>query len=136
MSKFKHHSAFPKLKHVQGFRFPHVCFKCRKSFKYPVQVAPRICPQCHGVLTRLSRKFSAPKSSDKAQWEKVRYLVENGFLFYPVQERIAPNASKRAAYPKTLSEAKEFVVRFKSQAPQGKPNSPVNTDSPTANRLP
>ena len=66
-------------------------------------------------MTRLSRKFSAPKSSDRIQWEKVRYLAENGFLFYPVHELITPNSSVRATYPRTLSEAKAFVERFRSQ---------------------
>ena len=116
MSKFKHHSAFPKLKHVQGFRFPHVCFNCRKSFKFPIQLTVRLCPQCQGAMTRLSRKFSAPKSSDREQWKKVQYLVEHGFLFYPVQEVIGPNAFQRVSYPKTLNEAKLFVERYKSQA--------------------
>ena len=118
MGEFKHHSYFPKHKHVQGFRFPHVCFSCRKSFKLPIQVSDRYCPQCRNPMVRLSRKFSAPKASDFQQWSKVRYLVENGFLFYPVQEMIGPNASKRARYPKTLHEAKEFVEKFKAQGKQ------------------
>lgn len=116
MSKFQHHSAFPKAKHVQGYRFPHVCLDCRKSFKFPVQTTARVCPQCKRPMVRLSRKFSAPQSSDLHQWRKVRYLVENGFLFYPIQEMIAPNASVRAEYPRTLSEAKLFVERYRSQA--------------------
>ncbi len=114
MSKFRHHSAFPKAKHVQAFRFPHVCFSCRKSFKFPARAATRVCPQCKGPMVRLSRKFSAPKSSDIDQWQKVHYLVENGFLFYPIQEMIAPNASIRAEYPRTLSEAKLFIEKFRS----------------------
>ena len=69
-------------------------------------------------MIRLSRKFAAPKASDVAQWKKVQYLVEHGFLFYPVQEAISANASKRVAYPQTLQEAKLFVERYKSQAPQ------------------
>jgi hypothetical protein len=121
MSKFKHHSAYPKAKHVQGFRFPHACFNCRKSFKFPAQAAARRCPQCQSPMTRLSRKFSAPKASDLQQWQKVRYLVENGFLFYPVQEMITPFASTRARYPRTLAEAKVFVERFRSQANQEVP---------------
>lgn len=118
MAKFKHHSAFAKVKQVQGFRFPHVCFGCRKSFKFPVQIAVRLCSHCREPMTRLCRKFSAPKSNDKQQWEKVRFLVENGFLFYPVREMLEPGVFMRATYPKTLSEAKAFVEKFKSQTPQ------------------
>jgi hypothetical protein len=116
MSKFKHHSAFQKTKQAQSFRFPHVCLDCRKSFKFPVQFAPRPCPQCRTPMVRLSRKFSAPKSSNVQQWGKVRYLVENGFLFYSASEMVGPFASKRVSYPRTLQEAKLFVERFKSQA--------------------
>src|SRR3989442_14886135 len=129
MPKFKHHSAFSKVKHLQGFRFPHVCFGCRKSFKFPAQLGTRLCPQCRAPMIRLSRKFSAPKASDIHQWEKVRYLVENGFLFYPVQEMVAPNASKRASYPRTLNEARTFVERFRSQAPQTRPNPSIEGTS-------
>jgi hypothetical protein len=118
MAKFKHHSAFAKVKHIQGFRFPHVCFTCRKSFKFPVQITARLCPQCRGQMTRLCRKFAAPKANDKHQWEKVRFLVENGFLFYPIREMIEPGVFMRVPYPKTLSEAKTFVAKFKSQTPQ------------------
>jgi len=88
-------------------------------------------------MTRLSRKFSAPKASDLQQREKVRYLVENGFLFYSVQEMIAPNASKRAQYPRTLAEAKLFVERLRSQStrPQPMPNPVLQrTASPPAER--
>jgi predicted amidophosphoribosyltransferase len=119
MSKFRHHSAFPKAKQVQGFRFPHVCFNCRKSFKFPVQFSARLCPECRAPMIRLSRKFSAPKSSDRQQWEKVRYLVESGFLFYSASEMVGPSASKRVSYPRTLQEAKLFVERFKSQLSPG-----------------
>jgi len=118
MAKFKHHSAFAKVKQIQGFRFPHVCFCCRKSFKFPVQNAARLCPHCRGPMTRLCRKFAAPKSIDKQQWEKVRFLVEHGFLFYPVRALIEPGVFMRVTYPKTLAEAKAFVEKYKSQAPQ------------------
>ena len=69
-------------------------------------------------MTRLCRKFAAPKSIDKQQWEKVRFLVEHGFLFYPVRAMIEPGVFMRVTYPKTLSEAKAFVEKYKSQVPQ------------------
>lgn len=111
MGVFKHHSYFVKEKHVQGVLFPHVCLDCRKTFKKPRSVAARLCPECAGPLVALSRKFSAPKSSDIKQWEKVRFLVANGFLFQTVQDR---NESVR--YPKTLDEAREFVAKYSKQA--------------------
>lgn len=118
MAAFKHHKYFPKEREAQAYLFPHVCFKCRKSFKKPARSEPRLCPQCAGALTRLSRKFKAPKSSDLPQWEKVKFLVEHGFLFYSVYERIGVG-EVRVPYPRTLEEAREFVKVNKRQAYAG-----------------
>ncbi|WP_457281722.1 hypothetical protein [Polaromonas sp. P5_D5] len=111
MGSFKHHSYFVKEKHVQGVLFPHACLDCRKTFKKPRSVTARLCPECGGQLVVLSRKFSAPKSRDTRQWEKVRFLVINGFLFQPVRE-----GNETVRYPKTLDEAREFVAKYRKQA--------------------
>ena len=111
MSKFRHYSYFPKAKHAQEFRFPFVCFACRKSFKYPVSLTTRHGPQCRGPLEMLSRKFSAPKSKDMAQWQKVKYLVEHGFRFYSVY-RSVESGGELIRYPTTLQEACAFVQEF------------------------
>jgi hypothetical protein len=111
MASYKHHSYFQKERAAQEFRFPYVCFPCRKSFKYPAREAPRHCPQCGKQTERLSRKFSAPKSKDIAQWKKVQYLVEHGFRFYSVYER-PELGGMRVQYPSTLDEAKAFVERL------------------------
>ena len=60
-------------------------------------------------MQRLSRKFSAPKSSDLMQWRKVQYLVEHGFRFHTVYVPVAPGVSRSVDYPRTLQEAKAFV---------------------------
>ena len=109
MAKFKHHAHFPKPGAGQAHRFPFVCFACRKSFKYPAQPEPRVCPQCRGPMERLSRKFSAPKSKDLMQWRKVQYLVEHGFRFHTAYVPVAPGVSRSVDYPKTMQEAKAFV---------------------------
>jgi hypothetical protein len=114
MATFKHHSYFPKLRAQQQFRFPFVCFSCRKSFKFPAIQGARVCPQCRKPLEMLSRKFSAPKSKDLEQWQKVQYLVEHGFRFYPVRQ--SHQGGLLVRYPATLKEAKVFVETFKSQA--------------------
>ena len=116
MAGFKHHSYFSKLKPQQQFRFPFVCFSCRKSFKYPATEAARVCPQCRKPLQMLSRKFSAPKSKDRQQWEKIRYLVEHGFRFYPV--RPSQNSGVSVRYPTTMKEAKVFVAAYGSLVTQ------------------
>lgn len=109
MSKFKHHAHFPKPGAGQAYRFPFVCFACRKSFKYPAQPEQRVCPQCRGPMERLGRKFSAPKSGDRMQWRKVQYLVEHGFRFHTAYVPVAPGVSRSVDYPQTLQEAKAFV---------------------------
>jgi DNA-directed RNA polymerase subunit RPC12/RpoP len=115
MAIFKHHKYFPKERQAQAFLFPHVCFSCRKSFKKPVRTEPRVCPQCRSTLIRFSRKFKAPKSSDRAQWDKVKFLVEHGFFFYSAYERVG-FGEVRVSYPRTLEEAREFVKVHKRQA--------------------
>jgi hypothetical protein len=67
-------------------------------------------------MTRLCRKFAL--KSVIQQWEKVRFLVGHGFLFYPIRAMIEPGVFAHVSYPTTLSEAKVLVEKYKSQAPQ------------------
>jgi hypothetical protein len=67
-------------------------------------------------MEMLSRKFSAPRAADVAQWKKVQFLVENGFRFYSVY-KVGESGGKQAVrYPATLEEARSFVVTFADQA--------------------
>ena len=66
-------------------------------------------------MERLSRKFSAPRSADVAQWKKVQFLVEHGFRFYSVYEATASGGKQSVRYPSTLEEAKDFVIAFRDQ---------------------
>jgi len=116
VTKFKHHSYFPKEKNVQSYLFPNLCFVCRKSFKKPVSDEPRLCSDCGGVLFEVSRKFTAPKKTDKAQWEKVEYLVERGFRFQSIYEQREDGGFYKVSYPETLKEAREFVVKYQEQS--------------------
>jgi DNA-directed RNA polymerase subunit RPC12/RpoP len=115
MGKFRHHSNFSKPKQQQAFRFPYVCFSCRKSFKYPARNAERICPQCAKPMTMLSRKFSTPKSKDIPQWKKVEHLVRNGFRFYSFYEKTETGGSW-VRYPTRLADVNDFVERYKGMA--------------------
>lgn len=73
MSKFKHHSNFPKERDRQTHLFPFTCFSCRKCFRKPYTTDLRRCPQCAGVMSMVGRKFAAPKMADVAQWQKVQF---------------------------------------------------------------
>jgi hypothetical protein len=118
---FKHHSNFPRSKSKQRYLFPFVCFACRKTFRKPHSVPPRLCPQCVQPMTMLGRKFHSPKASDLAQWKKVRMLVEHGFFFQSVY-RAAPEGGKRVApYLSSLSEVASFVLEFSDQAESKQP---------------
>ena len=108
MKKFKHHLYFAKPRQEQRHLFPHVCFSCRKSFKKPTREIARLCPQCHGPMVMLSRKFSAPRMTDVEQWRKVEFLVSHGFRFQSIHEQ--PSGSL-VDYPATMAEAKLFVER-------------------------
>ena len=111
MGKYKHHSQFIKEKDIKTNLYPYVCFDCRKTFKKSFREEPRLCPDCQSEMVLLNPKFSAPKKTDTAQWEKVKFLVEHGFLFHSVYEN--EWGGTYVPYPKTLSEAKEFVIKYK-----------------------
>jgi len=65
-------------------------------------------------MIELSRDFLAPKKSNIAQWKKVAYLIEHGFLFQHVYKHAYGGAW--VEYPKTLNEAKGFVEKYKRWA--------------------
>ena len=112
MSTFKHHSRFPKEKAAQNYLFPNLCLSCRKSFKKPHSTEPRTCPECGAPMVEVTRKFSAPKSSNYAQWEKVIFLVQHGFLFQSIYAQKEDGLYYKVNYPRTLKEAHEFVINY------------------------
>jgi hypothetical protein len=116
MRKFRHHKYFPKVKSQHSYLFPFACFGCRKSFKYPPRAEGRFCPQCRKPLEMLSRKFSAPRSRDFMQWQKVELLVSHGFRFYSVYEPSSTGGLRKVKYPDTLAEAKLFVKAFRPRS--------------------
>jgi hypothetical protein len=116
MSKFKHHSYFPKDRNQQRSLYPFVCCACRKCFRKPSMTESLRCPQCARVMSMVDKKFAAPKMADVAQWQKVQYLVDHGFFFQSVYTPIGPGMSLRVKYPKTLAEAKRFVIEHQAQA--------------------
>lgn len=96
------------------------CLECCKSFKreyklLPIEYPKELpCPNCGGISYNLGRHFKAPKRTDKKQWVKIRFLVENGFRFQKI--RVGPDHHDTVQYPETLEEAKEFVVKYRDHA--------------------
>jgi predicted RNA-binding Zn-ribbon protein involved in translation (DUF1610 family) len=113
MGKYQDYKKFPKLKIHQKYLFPNVCFDCRKSFKKPRKDVNHKCPQCEKGMIVLSRKFHAPKMTDIEQWEKVKYLVDNGFYFETVFENVERGVYRSVPYPETKKEAFEFVKKYR-----------------------
>ena len=111
----------PKVK-VSGpdYSMSYACLSCKTAHKrhvdgnpseYPLKME---CPICKATTFNLGRHFKAPKKSDNAQWRKVAFLIEHGFLFQKI--RPDPNSYESVPYPKTLEEAKEFVIKYQKWA--------------------
>jgi DNA-directed RNA polymerase subunit RPC12/RpoP len=92
----------------------YACLECRKAFKRhnDADALTMKCPDCGGSAHRTSRKFKPPKRSDLQQWEKVRFLLENGFRYLSVRD----DSGRYTRYPETLAEAREFVRKYRNQA--------------------
>ena len=76
------------------------------------------CPICNNVAMNLGRHFKPPKKSDNSQWKKVEYLVKHGFVFQTIYEQRDDSGYYKISYPKSLAEAKGFVIKYKEQAVQ------------------
>ena len=90
-------------------RAPHyACLDCCISFK-----GVKVCPHCHEEMTPMGDDFKAPKKSQKNQWDKIRFMVENK-LFSRWDEDDIP--------PSTLGEAKQLdhLVKNPSTSYKGK----------------
>ena len=101
---------------VTPYNMAFACLTCYKSFKREfdlVEECPMTlkCPECGGSAHNFGRHFKAPKKSNKKQWDKIRFLLEHGFRFQKI--RVGSGHHDTLPYPKTLEEAKEFVVTYK-----------------------
>jgi hypothetical protein len=101
---------------------PYVCFACRRSFKRARRFGDEghraECPACHGRSIALHPHFKAPRQGDSEQWQKVQFLVENGFYFWPLIDRANQNAIVK--YPASLKDATAWVKRWKHLADERK----------------
>jgi predicted amidophosphoribosyltransferase len=74
--------------------YKKVCLYCRKAFNRAIntgKVHISICPQCEKPMTELYHLFQPPKQTDVKKWNVVRYLLENGFKYYHVWEKVFKN---------------------------------------------
>ena len=78
------------------------------------------CPECTNPMILLPHTFKPPKKTDDKKWETVRFLIENGFYYQPIFERIetrngVTSYHTHVAYPDNIRDAREFVKKYKSQ---------------------
>lgn len=73
-------------------------------------------------MTLLSHRFRPPKKTDDKKWKTVKYLIENGFFYDHIYQKIEVSDGgsliyqNYATYPDNLRDAIEFVERYKEQA--------------------
>jgi DNA-directed RNA polymerase subunit RPC12/RpoP len=105
--------------------YKSVCIECRKSLNRPLDTgSDRLypCSECGKPMTLLSHRFRPPKKSDDKKWETVKFLIENGFHYDHVYQKIETNSNgvtsyqNYATYPDNIRDAKEFVEKYKEQA--------------------
>jgi hypothetical protein len=82
---------------------------------------PEKCQECGNQYISYTHRFKPPKKDDINAWKVVSFLYENGFVYQHVYEDPSRSNfldSKRCyvEYPDNLIDAKEFVIKYKSQA--------------------
>lgn len=107
------------MKNYTPYNMAFACFDCCKSFKREFVLTEGVpkeltCPNCGGTSYNFGRHFKAPKKTDEKQWQKVKFLFDNGFRFQKI--RIDSGDKDTVSYPETLEQAKEFVVKYKEYA--------------------
>ncbi len=107
------------IKKIYKYNNSFACFNCRKAFKREVVILKAkntlTCPNCGGASYNLGRHFKAPKQMNIQQWKKVKFLFDNGFRFQKIRIMNGAFEVGTVPYPKTLLEAKEFVVKYKNR---------------------
>jgi hypothetical protein len=57
------------------------CCTCRIATQETDQPSPNTCPNCGRTMYNMGAGFIPPRQSDKAEWQKVAFLVEHNFTF-------------------------------------------------------
>ena len=103
--------------------YKNVCFDCRKAFNKGADYEnfrKTKCPKCGIIMKEVSHLFRPPKQNDIKKWEVAKYLMENGFLYQHVFEKIYKSGKAivfedYATYPENMRDVKEFVEKYKNR---------------------
>jgi len=106
--------------------YKNVCFECRKAFNQGTDfnnIRESKCPECGVSMKQVTHRFRPPKQNDVRKWKVAKFLMENGFLYQHIWEKVFKNEkgeiiglANYAKYPQTMKEAKEFAEFYKEQA--------------------
>ena len=104
-----------------GHKF--VCIDCKKSFIQGINFKDRKeanCPNCGKRMILLSHRFRPPKKTEDKKWETIRFLIENGFYYQHIYEKVETkngitSYQNYVEYPDNIRDAKEFVEKYKDQ---------------------
>ena len=97
-----------------------VCLECYRVENLGLNLDVEKCPLCSNQMVFINHNFRPPKKTDKKKWELVKFLISEGFPFHHVyqegkSEYLKTELDNYVNYPKTLQEAKEFVIKYKDQ---------------------
>ena len=100
-----------------------VCLKCHRVENLGTDLTKMHigkCPLCSNDMIFVNHKFRPPKKTDKKGWELVKFLIAEGFPFHHIyqegkSEFYKTSKDNYVSYPKTIEEAKEFVIKYKNQ---------------------
>lgn len=104
--------------------YKSVCIECRRTLNRTLDTGPNRlypCSECGKPMALISHRFRPPKKTDDKKWETVKYLIENGFHYDHVYQKIeisngVTHYQNYAKYPDNIRGAKEFVEKYKEQA--------------------
>lgn len=105
--------------------FKSVCLECRKALNRsldPGADRQYPCSECGKAMIVLSHRFRPPKKSDDKKWDAVKYLVDHGFYYDHVYQKIETLSNgvtiyeNYVPYPENIKDAIEFVKKYRQQA--------------------
>lgn len=80
-----------------------------------------ICPDCGTKMYFVSHHFKPPRKTDDKKWKVVRFLIEKGYNYDHIYERIDDGVYQQLGkYPETMKDAEEFVKNFETNGVKNK----------------
>ena len=76
-------------------------------------------------MTLLPHRFRPPKKSDSKGWQLTSFLINNGFTYQHIyqigkNELVKGKYDNYVPYPKSIRDAKEFIVQYKKYSRKDK----------------